>query len=140
MIVVIAGSRGVLDYSEIEQAVAESGFEITEVVSGGAAGADRLGERWAREHDVKLTRMIPDWDGQGKRAGFLRNADMADYAKANCQQGGALIALWMGKSRGTGHMIDLARERGLSVFVRDVEVEAPRKPPARTGIIRVGRG
>lgn len=35
---------------------------------------------------------------------------MADRAEA-------LIALWDGESRGTKHMIDLARRKGLRVFV-----------------------
>lgn len=43
---IIAGSRSITDYALIQKAVSESGFEITEVVSGGAIGVDRLGERW----------------------------------------------------------------------------------------------
>ena len=38
------------------------------------------------------------------------NKQMADYADA-------LVAIWDGKSRGTKHMIDLARMQSLEVFV-----------------------
>lgn len=41
MKVIIAGSRTIEDGSLIEQAVQESGFAITEVVSGCAPGVDR---------------------------------------------------------------------------------------------------
>jgi hypothetical protein len=36
--------------------------------------------------------------------------EMADYAEV-------LIACWDGTSKGTKHMIDIAREKGLKVFV-----------------------
>lgn len=44
MKVVIAGSRTILDSSVIAEAIDKSGFEITEIVSGGAQGVDRLAE------------------------------------------------------------------------------------------------
>jgi hypothetical protein len=44
---------------------------------------------------------------------------MAKYA-ATCKDGGALIALWDGSSRGTRNMIDEAKLHGLRVFVWDV--------------------
>ena len=47
MKVIIAGSRGVEDYALVEEAVKQSGFDITEVVSGTARGVDLLGEHWA---------------------------------------------------------------------------------------------
>ena len=41
---IIAGSRTVSDYQTIEQAIRQSGFTITEVISGGAKGVDALAE------------------------------------------------------------------------------------------------
>lgn len=46
----------------------------------------------------------------GKKAGIFRNIAMAEYAHA-------LIAFWDGESKGTAHMIQAARERGLVVRV-----------------------
>ena len=57
---IIAGSRDLTDYNLVKLAVEESGFEIAEVVSGGARGVDRLGERWAKEHGVPIKRFIPE--------------------------------------------------------------------------------
>lgn len=107
---IIAGSRDITDCGLVEKAIADSGFEITEVVSGTARGVDRLGERWAREHRIPIKRMPADWKGSGKRAGYYRNEGMAMYADA-------LVAVWDFKSRGTQHMIDIAKRKGLKVYV-----------------------
>ena len=45
MKVIIAGSRGITDGRLVSAAVAASGFDITEVVSGTCHGVDQLGER-----------------------------------------------------------------------------------------------
>lgn len=107
MIVVIAGSRGVTQrnksklYQELMKAVVlfeRKQGHITEVVSGGCKGSiDELGERFAKERRIPCTVMPADWRTFGKRAGILRNIDMAVYA-----DGG--ILLWDGKSHGTANM------------------------------------
>jgi len=109
MKVIIAGSRDIEDYERLLRSIKESGFWISEVVSGTAQGADQLGERYALESQIKLTKFPAKWDTYGKRAGYLRNEQMAKYA--DC-----LIALWDGQSRGTKHMIDIAEAHGLKVY------------------------
>lgn len=81
-----------------------------EVVCGGARGADSLGERWAMQFGVPIVRMPADWNAHGKSAGYKRNAQMAEV-------GHELVAFWDGKSKGTGHMIDIARAKGLPITV-----------------------
>jgi hypothetical protein len=115
---IIAGSRSVQSIREIEAAVAGSGFALSEVVSGCARGADRLGERYARDRGLPVRRFPADWGGLGRMAGVVRNHAMARYADA-------LIAVWDGSSRGTGHMIRVARKRGLRVYVHLVGSEGP---------------
>jgi len=112
---IIAGSRGVTDYALVKKAVILSGFatEITEVVSGTAAGVDTLGERWAKEHDIPCKRMPANWSAHGRQAGFLRNREMAKYAGME----GALIAIWDGNSHGTHSMIVVAKSMGMRVHV-----------------------
>lgn len=110
---IIAGGRNITKYSYVEDAVLQSGFDITEVVSGCARGADALGEMWANKHNIPLSMFPADWDNLGKKAGHVRNCQMGDYAEA-------LIALWDGESRGTKHMIDYATKNGLEVFVYKV--------------------
>ena len=46
------------------------------VVSGGAKGADALGEAWATRHKVKLLVLKPDWNRLKGGAGLERNTDI----------------------------------------------------------------
>jgi len=106
---IIGGCRHLVDYEKMKTAIELSGFEVTEVVSGGARGGDALGERWAMENGVPIRRFKANWR-DGVRAGFRRNELMARYAEA-------LVAVWDGTSSGTGHMIKEARKMNLKVFV-----------------------
>lgn len=107
---IIAGSRSCDCMAELELAIRTCGFEITEVVSGTARGADLLGEKWARNNGIPIKRFPADWDKHGKSAGYRRNEEMAQYADS-------LVALWDGESRGTAHMVKIARKAGLSVHL-----------------------
>lgn len=119
---IIAGSREFDDYQLLKAAWIDKfspGLEVmadTEIISGGARGADRLGEELARNYGIKLTRFPADWSSFGKRAGVVRNQQMADYASESGHLG-YLLAFWDGTSRGTRNMIDLANKRGLDVTV-----------------------
>lgn len=116
MKLIIAGSRGITNPSVLEQAIVASKFaeeEITEVVSGGARGADALGEQWAAAHGVACKVMLACWDTHGKAAGPMRNKKMAEYVGPD----GALLALWDGVSYGTKHMISVAKMVGMRVKV-----------------------
>jgi hypothetical protein len=116
MKLIIAGSRGIHDPDLLAQAIDASGFDpITLVLSGGAAGVDRLGELWAQARGIPVRRFVPDWDARGRSAGILRNVEMAAEADA-------LVALWDGSSRGTEHMIREAQRRGLRVHVHRVDL------------------
>lgn len=107
---IVAGGRDFDDYSLLWKTMYELPWNEDEIVSGAARGADAMGESFANAHDMVLTKFPAKWDELGKRAGFVRNAEMADYADA-------LVAFWDGKSRGTKHMIDQALTKGLYVFV-----------------------
>ena len=120
--VIIAGSRGFNDYKLLKKSAIEIITkktmlpDLTRIISGGARGADTLGERFANEMGLEISRFIPNWDGLGKGAGYVRNAEMAKFAVEDDNYG-VLIAFWDGKSRGTKHMIDLANRYGLEVHV-----------------------
>ena len=110
---IIAGSRTGVTIRHIEQAMHSIDWEVTEVVSGCATGADTLGIYWAKMNKKPITKFPADWGKHGKAAGPIRNRQMADYADA-------LVALWDGHSRGTKNMIDEAVNRNLKVFVLKV--------------------
>lgn len=111
--IIIAGSRTFTDYellcTKMDRICSNLGDEV-EVVSGGARGADLLGEKWAkgRGHPVKL--FPAEWDRFGHSAGYQRNKLMAAYATH-------LVAFWDGKSRGTQHMIECAIHHHLGIRV-----------------------
>ena len=110
--VIIAGSRDFDDYDYLTQKVEHCMRHVSrfEVVSGGARGADQLGERYAKEQDLPLKIFPAEWDAHGKAAGYRRNREMAAYADA-------VIAFWDGYSRGTWHMIKFGMKQGLSVWI-----------------------
>jgi glycerophosphoryl diester phosphodiesterase len=110
---IIAGSRTIVDPRIIAKAISASGMYVTEVVCGMAAGVDTLGLRWAKSRSIPVKLFPAGWDKYGKRAGYLRNQEMAKYADA-------LIAVWNGESKGTRHMIEIAKKEKLQVFVYDV--------------------
>lgn len=114
MKVIVAGGRDFNDYSSLEYALnqLQNSYpnEIIEIVSGNARGADTLGERWAKENNKNIHYFKADWNKFGKSAGYKRNEKMAEFADA-------LIAFWDGNSKGTNHMINLAREYKLKVKV-----------------------
>jgi hypothetical protein len=114
MKIIIAGGR---DYNNYEELCKICNYllvnkKFIEIVSGAAKGADALGEKYAEEKGYPITKFPADWQTHGKSAGYLRNQEMAKYADA-------LIAFWDGKSKGTNHMIDLAKEEGLTVRVHN---------------------
>jgi len=112
---IIAGSRTIRDYALLERAIVESGFHITEVVSGKESkGVDRLGEIWAERHSIPVKWFPADWS-LGRKAGPIRNRQMAEYADA-------LLALWDGKSKGTKNMIDTAMKMNITVCVYRVDI------------------
>lgn len=124
--VIIAGSRDFNDYLLLEKFcnkifsdLGKSGHNVEksniEIISGTARGADKLGERFASEYGIIVSRHPADWDAYGKRAGYIRNEEMARYAATG--ELGILIAFWDGVSKGTKHMIDLAKKHGLTVYV-----------------------
>lgn len=81
-----------------------------EIVSGGASGADKLGERYAAEKGYTLKVFPADWANHKRSAGPIRNMEMVDYADY-------LIAFHDLFSRGTEHIIKIAKEKGLKVAV-----------------------
>ena len=110
--VIIAGSRTFSDYQllAITCDFMLQNQDKVEIVSGGAKGADKLGELYAEENGYDMKRFEPDWSTNGVAAGYMRNKEMASYADA-------LIVFWDGYSKGSKHMIDIAKSAGIKVKV-----------------------
>lgn len=113
--VIIAGGRDFLDYNLLREKVDKilidkrASHKIV-IISGCARGADTLALRYASENVLDVEKYPADWDQYGKKAGYIRNVEMAENANA-------LIAFWDGQSKGTKHMIDIATEKNLPIRV-----------------------
>jgi len=110
---IIAGGRDFNDYETLSSTMDRLLSQITSsiaIVCGKARGADTLGEQYAKERGYQIIYFPADWDGQGKKAGYIRNEQMAKNADA-------LVAFWDGKSRGTKHMIETAERCGLAIRI-----------------------
>lgn len=111
--VAIVGSRDFADRALLDATmdafVREHGAP-TGVVSGGARGADTLGQRWAQARGVPCTVLAPEWAKHGRSAGFRRSADIVAAATH-------VVAFPHPRGSGTQHTVELARRRGLPVTV-----------------------
>ena len=106
----IVGSRDFNDYELLKKTLEPIKKNVTLVVSGGAKGADSLGERWAKENNIPTQIFYPDWNKYGKSAGFKRNVEIVD----NCD---AVVAFQVNDSKGTQHTINIATDKGKKVKV-----------------------
>lgn len=108
MKVAVIGSRSFIDkdllYKTLDQVENKS-----LIVSGGTAGTDRLGEKYALDKSIPVKIFKPDWNTFGIRAGFIRNELIIKEAEL-------VIAFWDGKSKGTKHSLDLAKKYNKQVM------------------------
>jgi len=82
---------------------------VTEVVSGGARGADQMAERWARKNGIETRIFYPDHK-RYRHPYHHRNRLIAEH----CDK---LVAFWDGHSTGTRYTIDYAKKIGKPVEV-----------------------
>lgn len=115
-IVVISGSRVYNDYDFFSETVRGyldleqfDGKTVCFVTGEATAGPDDMIITWCDENEMPFYGVPANWDLYGKRAGFMRNIEMADV-------GTHLLAFWADKSKGTGHMIDISVRKALNVF------------------------
>jgi len=114
MKLIIAGSRTVTDLGLV-RTIVESFMKdgLTEVVCGGARGADLLGKRVAQEYGIPVKDFPARWLRGGKLfrgAGIERNAQMADYADV-------AVVIFNGMSAGSRNMVDQMINRRKPVLI-----------------------
>jgi len=114
---IIAGSRTITDYELLKPIIKSIDKPINIIISGGAKGVDMLGERYAKDNNIDLKVMKADWN-VGRHAGFLRNEEMAYEAAKD--KDGICIVIWDGKSKGSSHMISMAKKYKLELFIFDI--------------------
>ena len=106
---IIAGGRKFKRYGLIVKAMKD--HPVPDVIlCGMAMGADIRGKKYGDSRGIIVEEYPADWEAHPKKAGNIRNTEMADNATH-------LLAFWDGRSTGTADMISKARSRGLVVTV-----------------------
>ena len=110
----VVGSRSFKDYKILVEILGRINdkFSISEIISGGAKGAELLGKRYAEESEIVYTEFLPEWDKYGKSAGFKRN-------RLIVKESDFLVAFWDGKSLGTKSSINLAKKKKIPIVIYD---------------------
>ena len=113
----IIGSRTFNDYELLKEVMSDylnrdNELNCDLVVSGGARGADYLGERWAKENNIPTLIFKPDWDKYGKSAGFIRNEDIVKNSDF-------VVVFWDGVSKGSKNSMCLCIKHDIPFRIID---------------------
>lgn len=114
--VIVPGTRTFENYElmcEVLDKVLPTLGDDIEIVSGHAEGADKLGERYAKEHNIKCAVFPADWRSHGRKAGPIRNSQMIKYAS---EKDPYVIAFWDGMSHGTLDTLVKAERKAIGVL------------------------
>jgi hypothetical protein len=79
------------------------------IFEGGANGADRMAQIWARLNGYPQATMPANWNYYGYGAGTKRNTDMLDFFLPD-------VVIAMPGGKGTADMVKQSLERGIAVF------------------------
>lgn len=110
--ILVCGSRGFDDYTLLKDVLDQFPLHKDSVIiSGGAKGADRLGEKYAHEHQHPCKVFPANWDKHGRQAGYIRNKQMINLNPD------LVIAFWDGVSKGTRHTIGLAKDKKIMTVI-----------------------
>ena len=116
--VVIAGCRNYENYEEAKLYIDKCISSIKEqnkiiILSGGARGADNIGEHYAIENGFQIECYPAEWNIYGRKAGPIRNQKMAEACDI-------VICFWDGQSRGTKSMISCAEKLQKTVYIKQI--------------------
>jgi hypothetical protein len=78
MKVLVCGSRNWTNVAAIRRELSKLPKD-SEIVHGGARGADRIAGKIASELGLQVSVFYADWERHGRAAGFVRNGQMIDY-------------------------------------------------------------
>lgn len=135
---IVCGGRNWKDHHAVDAALdrLHAKYGIDELATGGATGADRIAEIWAKKNRVPCRVYPADWEKYSHRAGPIRNAHMAREFDPD-----GVVAFPGGT--GTISMIEIAKVCGIIVWepmgsAWQAQVKGPTQLPARGGGRRRG--
>lgn len=105
MKLMVTGSRNWNDYSTLMEELDQWKRLATELLHGGAGGADQMADRWAKENGVAVRMLEPDYAKHKAAAPHVRNTELV-------KQADGVLAFWDGQSKGTASTIAKARHAG----------------------------
>jgi hypothetical protein len=110
MKLLVTGGRGYADKEKVYEVMdrLHSRMFLRMVIHGAATGADSIAGQWARDRGVQEVVCPANWNIYKRRAGYLRNAAMADLKPD------AVLAF--PGNVGTNMMVELAGEKGIPVI------------------------
>lgn len=110
--ILVSGSRDFDDYdllaNQLRRIIRKEGRDPDKIIHGGAPGADSLASKFAHEWKINLDIVGAQWGDYGSSAGALRNSDMIHHH--GMRRGDWVVAFPLPDSRGTVHLIGLARK------------------------------
>jgi hypothetical protein len=109
--VLVCGGRDYVDQAALNDVLDSLDLQapITQVIHGGARGADHMAGVWASGAGVWVRIFRADWGTHGKAAGPIRNQRMLDEGKPD------LVVACSGGT-GTADMVRRAQEAGHKVL------------------------
>jgi hypothetical protein len=112
MRLIIAGSRELTPtFDDIDDALFWLEWDPEVVLCGMCRGPDMVGHAWAKSHNRNIWEYPADWVRLGRRAGMVRNTQMAQDADT------MLAFVLPSGSPGTNQMIRVAKQYGVEVEV-----------------------
>lgn len=104
----VVGSRSFTNYLRLKE-ILDKENKPDLIISGGAKGADKLAERYAKENNINFQEFKADWGTYGKKAGYLRNIEMVNLLSKDDKA----FVFWDGESKGTKMMLGLLKQRSI---------------------------
>ncbi len=126
-VVLVAGSRSFNNYvyfsREVEHRLALLLRNVPRedicFISGAASrGADAMIIRWCKQNNYPCFKYPADWDNLGKKAGYVRNIEMAKVTTH-------ALLFWDRVSKGTRHMYRLIKAKRCEYVLYGVKVNKP---------------
>lgn len=109
--VLVCGSRSIKNYALVANAIDDAPFDVDRVIHGDAEGVDTSADVYCTLNSIPARGVSPDYEK------FSDNKKYAPLArnKKIFKQADAVIAIIEGRSRGTEHVIGLAKSDGMDI-------------------------
>ena len=109
MRILIAGGRDFSDKDFLYKYMDKFKEDCICVISGCASGADKMGEKWAKDMGIPIERFPAQWARYGRKAGPLRNIEMLEKGKPD------LVVVFKGGT-GSAHMASISKKAGVKTL------------------------